>query len=789
MEGVKIYFLVHAEPVHPLKGREVLFVVREQNKEKGIYRSHNVIKEIPHIILTRPLQHDAIDKLLLELGNNYEYKEKKIEFEKVPYSRDKSFIRAFCSKEDRKILPEYFICKDEEQKGDSLGLNSPSRLLRWLYPPFAKIASLDAIPDIEQALKHPFTEFASLEEIIKDKKAGIDIELENWEEDATEPQKIFMTILYSPERKVIVHDLPFDDKNFGEVELIRAENQEDLVRKFCEQEIALDLFLRVGHNNMAFDDLKLRDLPAKVTYFPSTVKHYPVTKAATKNLKKVLVKGRHTMDTYNYLFNNLRIKKNERLETHAGFKKSVTYEEQAGLVKLARKGSREAFESLLEYSIADGEASYSLYNNWIQNAVLKALVFKRDVNTVCATSKNSIAEEYWKKRHFISRGCFEDQWKTHYKREDSFHLDDFKNGYLLSGFREGLMQEVHVVYFTPFIRIFGDFLKKSEANAIYEKLKNEKDPDQKIDLAQTLNAFLTKPVKELLNIFRRYKIPFGKQEINLDHLANYLGEDSYMEMCRDDFSVGKKFGLLGRCQAENIVNFNNAFYETVKKANKGLENKEIVNVSRLFHYIKGDLNHLRLEGNLYGIYLGIGPVLSISRKRGTTRISELIGRTIANPYNISSHKGFVYQGIKISGGRKSRFESRIASKMIEDALTTGDCREIQQIFEQEFSKITIANKRDLLFQDVKKQESNLDDWWGYKGEKQVEDGQTLKAYFGFASGKKIPAKEFLKGEATPDFECYKMNFKRNFGSLLAAVETREKTASIIVWHYLTKRFK
>ena len=33
----------------------------------------------------------------------------------------------------------------------------------------------------------------------------------------------------------------------------------------------------------------------------------------------------------------------------------------------------------------------------------------------------------------------------------------------MSGFREGLMQEVHVVYFTPFIRIFGDFLKKSVA--------------------------------------------------------------------------------------------------------------------------------------------------------------------------------------------------------------------------------------------------------------------------------------------------------------------------------------
>ena len=64
------YFITHVEPVHPLKGTEVLFTVREHDEENKTYQTHNIIKNIPPHFFTKNLSKNELDQLLQELEQN-----------------------------------------------------------------------------------------------------------------------------------------------------------------------------------------------------------------------------------------------------------------------------------------------------------------------------------------------------------------------------------------------------------------------------------------------------------------------------------------------------------------------------------------------------------------------------------------------------------------------------------------------------------------------------------------------------------------------------------------------
>ena len=62
-----MFFLTHVEPLHPLKGKEALFFVREQDLEQKISRSHVITKEIPHYFLTTNLFPEDVSPFLIQL--------------------------------------------------------------------------------------------------------------------------------------------------------------------------------------------------------------------------------------------------------------------------------------------------------------------------------------------------------------------------------------------------------------------------------------------------------------------------------------------------------------------------------------------------------------------------------------------------------------------------------------------------------------------------------------------------------------------------------------------------
>src|SRR3989344_8792654 len=101
------YFVTHVEPLHPTGGREVLFVIREQDEHEA--RSHVVVKEIPHYFYTEEQPAKEAGALLTEIGKHEELKH--LIFRNIAKNgTNRRVVRAEGSKEDRLILPKEFIC-------------------------------------------------------------------------------------------------------------------------------------------------------------------------------------------------------------------------------------------------------------------------------------------------------------------------------------------------------------------------------------------------------------------------------------------------------------------------------------------------------------------------------------------------------------------------------------------------------------------------------------------------------------------------------------------------------
>ena len=159
------YFITHVEPVHPLKGTEVLFTIREQDKENNIYKTHNIIKDIPHHFFTKNLSNKKLQEVLQELEQNQELNSIKdeINIDVERFNKNNYFLKLQGSKEHRKILPAPFICKsNSKDRKDPCSLNSPSKLLQWYYPTLMLIDDLNSIPLPQEIKKRKFIDLESV---------------------------------------------------------------------------------------------------------------------------------------------------------------------------------------------------------------------------------------------------------------------------------------------------------------------------------------------------------------------------------------------------------------------------------------------------------------------------------------------------------------------------------------------------------------------------------------------------------------------------------------------------
>lgn len=654
-----VFFLTHVEPLHPLYGREALFFIREQSKEGN--KSHVVVKPIPHYFLTPTMTPEEAyyTRELLDHDRSLEH----LIITQHEYSQNKHFLRAEGSKEDRHFLTEPFLCKGMQNNNDPLGLNSPSRLLRWLYPPFLllKAATPEAIPEPEEMLKNRNNRnYASPEQVLADSYAVLDIEVKNWQ---TGNDKIFMMVYLCPakKQKIIYHDFDWAQPEYNGIQLQRFSSQEDLGKLLTQRVQEDDPLWEMGHNLMNYDRLQLRNITEE--YFPAANQHHPVTKSA-QGLGRVLSKGRFTVDTYTYAFNYQSLFADNKLSTHARFDKSASYAELDALEKEARAGNRESLEKLLDYTIEDGLRTEQLGLQLRERVARKARHFRRDPDSVCSTGKINLADDSWNRRFFILQGCYQDSWRQQ-REEETFSLEKFKEEFVGTGFTSGFLDDVHILYLTPFIPGCLPILNRTSRDLL-RTFQHSATPLEKFDWLQTINAELSYVVGEMEKILQR-------EGGNLHRLPQTLSKKQQQAF----YGLLTTHGMEGIDGIDLLKNISRSLHTSQQR----LEGLDIINRGTQLYALRGDIDVQSLEKKFYGCYLGTGKILSLRE-----------GRFVANPFHETMPSRYIYQGFRTNAGGRCNFEKRTLRELVEFIFRGESFREITAFLDREMAAFAAGKK-------------------------------------------------------------------------------------------------
>lgn len=627
-----VFFLTHVEPLHPLRGKEALFFIREQS-ESG-HKTHVVTKDIPHYFFTPRMSPEEAYYIaeLLEHDRSLEH----LVITQHQHSPHKHYVRAEGSKEDQHYLSEPFLCKGALGNRDPLGLNSPSRLLRWLYPPFLLLASAtpEGIPEPEEMLQNRNNRnYVTSEQVLADSYAVLDIEVRNWQ---TGNDQIFMVVYLCPAKnqKIIYHDFDQAGLEYGEVQLQHFSSQEELGQLLTQRVQEDDPLWEMGHNLMNYDRLQLRNITEE--YFPAANHHYPITKSA-QGLGRVQSKGRFTVDTYTYAFNYQSLFADNKLSTHARFGKSASYAELDQLEKEARAGSRKSLEQLLHYTIEDGLHTEQLGLQLRERVAIKARHFRRDPDSVCSVGKVTLANDSWNRKYFMIKSCYRDSWKRQ-REEETFSVENYKEEFIGAGFTPGFLDEVHILYLTPFITgclpLFGGTIQD-----LLRAFQHSKTPLEKFDWLQTINAKVSYFVEETEKILQW-------EGSSLHHPSKALSQkqqQAFYSLCA---AHGMK-GIEPLALIESMIH-------SLHKTQDVLEQYDIINRGTHLYALRGNIDIRSLEEKFYGCYLGEGKVLSLRE-----------GRFVANPFHETMPARYIYQGFHTNAGQRSNFEKRTLQQLVE----------------------------------------------------------------------------------------------------------------------------
>ena len=662
------FFITQVEPLNLLRGQEVLFFIREQDLGQKVSRTHCQIKEIPHYFFTPYLPNEEIDQIQTDILRDPAYE--KLNLSRRDYTLAKSFLQIGGSKELGAALPSPFLCKNRSNRWqDPCSLNSPTRQLRWFYPPMMLVDSLDNIPLPKEIEKR---RFISLEQIITDDYAVLDIELEGWEKGQ---DQIFMVVYISPKRKIIFHDFKFELNEHHRFELISFQTPQELGNLVSLQFKEDDPLWIYGHNIMNFDQIKLRDLTK--TYFPAVNQHYPVTKTV-QGLGRVITKGRWTIDSYKYHFNYRNVLANNTLETVSeDLEKSINYQEQAKLVRLARNGDLGAFLALVDYCIEDGLATQKKGEELKPIVAKKSKYLRTYPDNICSTAKSTISREYWHRRYFIIKGVYEDCWKRQPKVEPSFSIDEFKKKFLTGYFKRGFFEQAHLIYLTPFLAGARNMLEAPDLELL-ERAKKA-PPLEKFDLLQTLNAKVGFLIDNLSKILEKEGDSFNELPSEFSHFQKAAIYSLF-------YNHGlRKYSPLLLVREVSLA---------LEKINCALQQYAIINRGNNFHLLENNstsrnFDPRKLEESGYGIYLGSGKALSLSPER-----------FIANPLQEKEIDKMIYQGVSLSRGLKCNFEKRMLEIVVQKIFEGEDFRRIKADLDQEIDSFLngLVEGRDYVVQ-------------------------------------------------------------------------------------------
>ena len=619
----KVYYLTHLEPVHPRKGNQVRFFIREWDPTKKQGCSHTLIQEIPHWMYTQALEQTKAEDLHHHLQQTPGFSS--LEFSLLPYGKTRSVIRAAGDKSWRETLGQPFLSKQQQ---------SVTPLLRMRYPPLLQLDGLN-IPNDRNPLPSP--KFVSLEHLLSDNYAVLDIELEGCEQGK---ENIFMVVYHTSKKQIIFHNLPFTATSWQDVQLIHYDTQAELGNKLTSIIHQDDPLWIIGHNIMNFDQLKLRNLTED--YLPSTNDHYPVSKSSIKSFKKVITKGRFTLDTLGYLRHFRNFFADNSLETSANFEKSINYAQQTILVQQARAGDQQAFETLVSYCVDDGKRAAQLGVEILPHLAMIAQTWHCDPDSICSTSKQQLAKHYWQQRNFK---------RTHIRPSTPPHvIEQTKEQQQRSIWNFGKTQhglfEGEVLYLTPWLAASLPLLEIT-APHLLQTYQQEKNPLAKVELLQALSTHIDFIWHEAEQIV--------KQQTTNPSTSQFSSQ-SYLWY----YNIGSL----------NLKNWLEQIEQATLKTFKAIQHHGFINQGRNFTLVNGGIDSSRLETGLYGCHLGRGLILSLDK-----------GIFIANPFAERSVERLIYQGLNLTHGHHTPFEKKLIHHSIEQLFFHNEHSDLKSYLE------------------------------------------------------------------------------------------------------------
>jgi hypothetical protein len=717
----KVNYIVYTEPVNHFKGNEIQFFLRERDTETKTGKSLSFKKNLDFIIPSFEIKDEEADKLLEQCKKDFP----QIDFKDKYYSTEKKVLwayvpdKALISGKNKIKLPKVFLTNK----------TSYSQQLRFYYPPYTIVNTEDnqlILPDKMQKSS------IDLETIVNDKKCALDIEtanyLENYErkkidneineliekrkeyrinkqkdevrriteeiqkrQDKIQEERIScVTLNFGPNsRKSIltIFDAPFEE--YKGYKIIKCINNNDIKKKTAEIIQIEDPLILYGFN-IEFDQRKLRELGDE-EYLPGVNDTKPVYKSV-QGLKNMLTKGRFTVDLYGYHFMYKNLFENNKLETHVRmtgipFKKSLSYDLLEYKTKKALEGSVKDMEDILSYDVDDGETTFGLGEKNIRKIFQNGMFSKRDSSTVCTTSGKNIMKEFWQRQFFLKKNTLRNRYEKNVKydkktgkfvyKKNDFVLENYKDKLLNLERKEGLFENVSLIYPLLFVKSFWPMIEGTTDNLRFNT------PDECLNSYQLLNEYICQAVED----FDRYDKEIKENPTKIS-LYNYILKNEF------------KIELLGT---------KNKLESKTRKFNEILQTCGLMNYSKKFLYVN---NPSEIIDEGLGFVYGKGNCLMSDKK-----IVSLLGNDV-----------LIYQGFGLSKGKKSKFGIDLMRDFLKKRLAPEDEDKIIEFMAGRINELKNYKipREDLLVKDIG-QKLFEGKSYGFIGEKEVQRDDFLNS--------------------------------------------------------------
>lgn len=694
-----VRYIVRAERSMKRHGNLAKFYVRNFDSITKKGHSEYYEKNIAHIIPSKEGDERAIEDLLARCRNEFP----EINFRMKDYGNKKRLVWAELEDiADKERLPKEFL----------VDKYSSTEILSFVAPTFMIVDKKGdelIIPDP----RDPETKYVDLETVLSDLYCILDIETVDFrdpkKERITNAVLNFKRIGKESEKKVIVSTFDvyfkkYGNKEFNKYEMIYAKNTDELKKEVVKIVKEMDPLMLVGFK-IDFDQSKLRDL-GKGDFELGTDLSEPVYKSV-QGIKNMISRGLFVCDLYGYLFLYYNIRKNNKLETHCGIRKSMDHVILEEKSKKAEKGSIDDALEVLSYVAEDGNMTEMLaenqeYGNNLKKIFSKAIFCRMDPSTICTSSGRNVMKKFWKRKYFWKMNTFKDRYEYRYN-PSKFDVENVKDLLLKLKKRDGIFKELHLVYPIVFIRSMWKMIEGTTESLSFDT------PEERFNAAQTLNGYISEPLEEYFKLMEQVggitfdvpdRIKIGKKEIST-HLIDYRFLNEY--------------GM-------SVYHINNAIKKYINMFNE-LVDDDVINYSKKFIYF---LNPEKVVEKKLGFVFGKGPTLCCGKK-----IVSLINNKL------------VFQGFGMTRGMKTRFEKDLMESVLEKILHFEDVGKISDFVMQRFDGISkgIVFRHELIYK---------------------ESGQE----FGIINGRKVLKEEFLLSNENPDFEYYKENFRRIYRDIL-----------------------